>query len=79
MYFGINVIRRQKKKNKKNQTSINHSIFLNEFIECPDGKHGDGCLMDCGYCTDLKQCHQVNGTWLRGCTIGYIGDECKCT
>ena len=50
-----------------------------ELKECPDGKHGDGCLMDCAHCTNLKQCHHVNGTCLRGCAVGYIGDECKCT
>lgn len=61
------------------KTSINHWICLFKFKECPDGKYGDGCRMDCGHCTDLKQCHHVNGTCLRGCAIGYIGDECKCT
>ena len=34
--------------------------------------------MTCGNCEDKKNCDRANGTCLRGCKQGYLGEDCKC-
>lgn len=53
----------------KNKTSI--------FITgCTDGKFGLNCSQPCGFCTEKKQCHFINGICVEGCDSGYIGSLC---
>ena len=46
--------------------------------ECQQGKYGYLCEMTCGHCEDNKDCDRSNGTCLRGCKHGYLGEDCKC-
>ena len=46
--------------------------------ECQQGKHGYRCEMTCGHCEGNKNCVRSNGTCLRGCKQGYVGEDCKC-
>nr|XP_022308884.1 cell death abnormality protein 1-like isoform X1 [Crassostrea virginica] len=45
--------------------------------ECQHGKYGYRCEMTCGHCEDKKNCDRANGTCLRGCKQGYLGEDCK--
>uniref|UniRef100_K1QME5 Multiple epidermal growth factor-like domains 10 n=1 Tax=Magallana gigas TaxID=29159 RepID=K1QME5_MAGGI len=46
-------------------------------LECDKGSYGLECNGTCGYCRDINQCSNVNGTCLTGCEAGYEGDLCK--
>lgn len=49
---------------------------VNNFQECPIGKHGDGCKYNCGKCTNLRDCHFLTGACSNGCEPGYLGEYC---
>lgn len=55
------------------------SFFDNVWIiaECNDGMYGDRCKNQCGHCSNMSQCHHVNGTCLTGCQPGYTNGFCK--
>nr|XP_022305250.1 proprotein convertase subtilisin/kexin type 5-like isoform X2 [Crassostrea virginica] len=46
-------------------------------LECNDGKYGEVCGEECGFCADLSYCNHVNGTCLSGCDAGYKGNLCR--
>ncbi|XP_078327339.1 uncharacterized protein LOC111113019 isoform X1 [Crassostrea virginica] len=46
-------------------------------LECTDGKYGEVCGEECGFCADLSHCNHVNGTCLTGCEAGYKGEFCR--
>nr|XP_034322597.1 protein draper-like [Crassostrea gigas] len=46
-------------------------------LACDKGKYGSECSKTCGYCRDVKQCSNINGTCLTGCDPDYQGDLCK--
>lgn len=39
--------------------------------------YGDGCNKTCGHCRDVKQCSNIDGTCLTGCSAGYQGEMCN--
>lgn len=47
------------------------------FLECTDGLYGDMCQNQCGHCSNLSQCHHINGTCLSGCQPGYSSEFCN--
>ena len=47
------------------------------LIACNNGTYGKECNNTCGYCLDQDECHHINGTCVKGCDPGYIGDLCK--
>lgn len=47
------------------------------MIGCANGKYGDECKEECGYCRDVKQCVHSNGSCLTGCSYGFQGELCK--
>ncbi|XP_078330543.1 uncharacterized protein LOC111113024 [Crassostrea virginica] len=46
-------------------------------LECTDGKYGEVCGEECGFCADLSYCNHVNGTCMIGCEPGYKGEFCR--
>ncbi|XP_078327385.1 uncharacterized protein LOC111112168 isoform X1 [Crassostrea virginica] len=46
-------------------------------LECNDGKYGEVCGEECGFCADLSYCNHVNGSCLTGCEAGYKGNWCR--
>ena len=38
--------------------------------------YGKQCNNICGHCFE-NDCLHINGTCLRGCEIGYVGEMCK--
>ena len=47
------------------------------FTECEAGTYGRKCENRCGHCVNQTDCFHVNGTCLKGCGTGYLGNECK--
>lgn len=47
------------------------------IIECKKGTFGSECERTCGKCLNMTHCHQVNGTCLHGCELGYQGHRCQ--
>ena len=47
------------------------------LIACSNGTYGKECNHTCGYCLDQDECHHINGTCVKGCDPGYLGDVCK--
>ena len=47
------------------------------LIACSNGTYGKECNHTCGYCLDQDECHHINGTCVKGCDPGYLGDLCK--
>ncbi|XP_052682127.1 multiple epidermal growth factor-like domains protein 6 [Crassostrea angulata] len=46
-------------------------------LACEGRSYGAGCKEACGYCRDVNQCSNINGTCLTGCDAGFKGDFCK--
>ena len=44
--------------------------------ECPENTYGVGCAESCGNCTNMEQCHHVNGNCPFGCDAGVYGIKC---
>ena len=47
------------------------------FTECESGTYGRKCENSCGHCVNQTDCFHINGTCLKGCGTGYLGNECK--
>ena len=46
------------------------------MVGCSNRTFGQDCNNICGHCLYNEVCHHVNGTCLRGCNPGYLGDLC---
>ncbi|XP_078327338.1 uncharacterized protein LOC111114405 isoform X2 [Crassostrea virginica] len=46
-------------------------------LECTDGKYGEVCGEECGFCANLSYCNHVNGSCFTGCEAGYKGEFCR--
>lgn len=49
---------------------------LRFFTECDQGTYGTKCENKCGQCMNRIDCFHVNGTCLKGCGAGYLGNKC---
>ena len=58
----------------KSRLSILHKLC---FEACNNGTYGLECNNTCGYCLDGDNCSKANGTCIRGCSAGYVGNLCK--
>lgn len=56
---------------------IKKPLLLWIIEECDKGSFSIGCYETCGYCRDIKQCSNINGSCLTGCDAGFKGDLCK--
>ena len=45
--------------------------------ECESGTYGRECKSNCGHCFNSTDCFHVNGTCLKGCDAGFLGNMCK--
>ena len=62
---------------KSHNLHIRTNILILTCEECNDGKYGEVCGEECGFCADLSYCNHVNGTCLSGCDAGYNGNLCR--
>lgn len=46
-------------------------------LVCDKGLYGYDCKETCGYCRDVNQCSNLNGTCLTGCVAGFKKGLCK--
>lgn len=51
--------------------------IISKLVDCTDGLFGDMCQNKCGQCSNLSQCHHIDGTCLGGCQPGYISEFCN--
>ena len=58
-------------------TSVDTLSWSFVLIACSNGTYGKECNHTCGYCLDQDECHHINGTCVKGCDPGYLGDLCK--
>lgn len=56
---------------------INHKSFTKKNLVCDKGLYGYDCKETCGYCRDVNQCSNLNGTCLTGCVAGFKKGLCK--
>ena len=51
--------------------------YITLFVGCQIGTYGENCKEHCGLCLNNDDCYHVNGTCVKGCLPGYMGDKCK--
>ena len=52
-----------------------HSLSC--LIACYTGTYGASCNETCGHCFQEESCLHTNGTCIKGCEPGYIGNLCN--
>lgn len=47
------------------------------FQECPQGRYGKTCSLQCGNCLNELPCNYINGSCTSGCSPGWNDDRCN--